>query len=76
MGSTERMETFYNYYGVEKGTEKYNAVVNSNIISTLNASFEVQDVYQADLVAEAEAFLMEEVGLSADEVAALKVKLG
>ena len=70
------METYVNYYGVEKGTEKYNAVVNSNIISTLNASFEVQDVYKADLVAEAEAFLMEEVGLSADEVAALKVKLG
>ena len=70
------METFYNYYGVEKGTEKYDAVVNSNIVPALNTCFKVQDVYQADLVAEEEAYLMEDLGLSADEVAALKVKLG
>ena len=70
------METFYNYYGVEKGTEKYDAVVNSNLVPALNTCFKVQDVYKADLVAEAEAYLMEDLGLSADEVAALKVKLG
>ena len=76
MGSTERMETIYNYYGVEKGTEKYDAVVNSNIVPALNTCFKVQDVYKADLVAEAEAYLMEDLCLSADEVVALKVKLG
>ena len=70
------METYINYYGVEKGSEKYEAVVNSNIIQALNTSFKVKDVYKADLVAEAEAYLMEDLGLSADEVAALKVKLG
>ena len=70
------METFFNYYGVEKGTEKYNAVVNSNIIPTLKTIFGVADIYTADLEAEAEAYLMEDLGLSAKEVAELKVKLG
>lgn len=70
------METFFNYYGVEKGTEKYNAVVNSNIIPTLKTIFGVADIYTADLEAEAEAYFMEDLGLSAKEVAELKMKLG
>ena len=70
------METFFNYYGVEKGTEKYNAVVNSNIIPTLKTIFGVADIYTADLEAEAEAYFMENLGLSAKEVAELKMKLG
>jgi YD repeat-containing protein len=69
------MVTYYNYYGVEKGTEKYNAVVNNNLIKVLNTTFKVDDVYKADLAAEAAAFLMEDAGLTADEVAALKGKL-
>jgi protein tyrosine/serine phosphatase len=70
------METYINYYGVEKGSQKYEAVATSNLIPTLNANFKVNNVYQADLVAEAEEFLMQELGLSADEVTALKQKLG
>ena len=70
------METYVNYYGVEKGTEKYDVVVKNTIIQVLKTNFKVEDVYQADLVAEAEAYLMEDLGLSADEVAALKAKLG
>lgn len=70
------METFFNYYGVEKGTEKYNAVVNSNIIPTLKTIFGVADIYTADLEAEAETYFMEDLGLSAKEVAELKMKLG
>ena len=70
------MTTYYNYYGIEKGTEKYDAVVNTNLIKLLNTTFGVDDVYKANLAAEAEAFLMEDVGLTADEVSALKAKLG
>ena len=70
------MITYYNYYGVEKGSENYDAVLNNNLIKVLNTTFKVDDVYKADLAAEAAAFLMEEAGLSADEVAALKAKLG
>lgn len=70
------MLTYYNYYGVEEGTEKYNAVVNNNLIKVLNTTFKVDNIYNANLAAEAEAFLTEDAGLSADEVATLKAKLG
>lgn len=70
------METYYNYYGVEMGSEKYDLIVNSNIVKILNTTFRVDDVYNADLAAEAEEYLINEAGLTADEVAALKAQLG
>ena len=70
------MLTYYNYYGVEEGSEKYDAIVKNNLIKVLNTTFKVDDVHKADLAEEAAAFLMEDAGLTADEVAALKVKLG
>ena len=42
----------------------------------LNTVFEIDDLYKADLAQEAEAFLAEDAGLTSDEVAALKGKLG
>ena len=70
------MVTYYNYYGVEEGSEKYNAVVSNNLIKALNTTFKIADVYKAELAAEAEAYLIEDAGLTADEVATLKAKLG
>ena len=70
------METYVNYYGVEKGSEKYEAIVKNNIIGALQTNFKMQNAYEADLSAEAEAYMIENLGLSADEVAALKAKLG
>ena len=70
------MVTYYNYYGVEDGGEKYDAIVKNNLIKALNTTYKVDDVYKADLAAEAEAFLTEDAGLTADEVAALKARLG
>ena len=69
------MLTYYNYYGVEEGTEKYDAIVKNNLIKVLNTAFKVDDVYKADLVREAEAFLMEDAALTEDELTALKGKL-
>ena len=69
------MVTYYNYYGVEKGTEKYDVVVKNNLIKSLNEVFKVEDVYKADLAKEAEAYLIEDAGLTADEVTALKGRL-
>ena len=69
------MVTYYNYYGVEKDTEKYNAIVKNNLIKALNTTFKVDDVYKADLAREAADFLIEDAGLTADEVAALTGKL-
>jgi hypothetical protein len=70
------MLTYYNYYGVEKGSKKYDAVLKNNLIKVLNTTFGVEDVYKADLVKEAEEFLIKDACLTADEVAALKAKLG
>ena len=70
------MVTYINYYGLEKGTEKYDAVVNSNIVKALAAAFGVADLYEADLAAEAEAFMLEELNMTQEEVDALKDKLG
>ena len=69
------MLTYYNYYGVVEGSENYDAVLNNNLIKLLNTTFKVEDIYKADLVKEAEAFLMEDAGLTLDEVAALKARL-
>ena len=70
------MLTYYNYYGVVEEGEKYDAIVRNNLIKVLNTTFKVDDVYKADLAAEAAAFLTEDAGLTADEVVALKGKLG
>ena len=70
------MVTYYNYYGVEEGSEKYNAVVNNVLVKALETTFKVDDVSKADLAAEAEAYLIEDAGLTENEVAALKAKLG
>ncbi len=68
------MKTYENYYGVEVDSEKYNAIAESNIIKTLQNAFGVQDLPKADLAAEAADYLAE-IGLSADEIAALKANL-
>lgn len=68
------MVTYYNYYGIEKGTEKYEAIANSNIIKTLKNAFGVEDLAKADLAAEAAEYI-KEIGLSDTEIAALKKNL-
>ena len=69
------MTTYANYYGVEPGTEKYDAIVRSNIAKTLASSFEIEDIADpdVDLAAEAEEYCLE-IGLTTDEIAAIKEK--
>ncbi len=69
------MVTFYNFYGVADGTDQYNAIASSNIVKSLAAAFGVADLYSADLAGEAEDYLTE-IGMTADEIAALKAALG
>ena len=69
------MVTFYNYYGVQPGTEQYDIVANSNICKSLAAAFEIPDIREADLQAEAEAYLLE-IGLTMDEIAQIRTNLG
>jgi len=69
------METYENYYGIKRGTEKYEAVVSSNIVNILCTAFEVEDLYAADMVAECEEFLQAELGMGLAEIELLKEKL-
>ncbi len=69
------MTTYINYYKVELGSEQYNAIAESNIIKSLSRAFGVEDLSAADLQAGAEAYL-KEIGLTDEEIAALKANLG
>ena len=68
------MVTYYNYYGIEPGTEKYEAIANSNIVKSLCSAFGIEDLYTADLAWEAREYILE-LGLSLSELADLKKNL-
>ena len=68
------MVTYYNFYGIDKGSEKYQTIADSNIIKTLKKAFMLDDVYKADLSKVAEDFLIS-LGMSSDEISKLKSNL-
>lgn len=68
------MKTYENYYKVEKGTEKYNAIASSNIEKTLMTAFGVTDLKSADLKSGATSYLLS-LGLTEAEIAALEANL-
>ena len=69
------METYANYYGVEEGTRKYDAIAQSNIIVSLQKAFGVEDLSKADLKKEAAEYI-KSIGLSDAEISTLKANLG
>lgn len=71
------MLTYYNYYGVEPGTEEYERIAGSNIETSLAKAFGIESVRAdgADLQSCAETYL-ERIGMSRDEIDMLKSKLG
>ena len=71
---SDYMETYYNYYGVQPGTEQYEAIVKSNIRSLLSQAFGVEDFFNCDPAAEAREYLLE-IGLQAEEIDNLMAKL-
>ena len=73
--TADYMVTYANYYGVQPGTEQYDAIVRSNIAKSLATAFGVESIYDADLAAEADAYLLE-IGMTREEIDALKAKLG
>ena len=68
------MKTYENYYKVEKGSDKYNAILQSNIVKTLQAAFEITDLSSADLAAAAECYIRS-IGLTESEITELKANL-
>ena len=68
------MVTFYNYYGVEPGTEQYEIVANSNIRKSLCTAFGLASLEGADLRFCAEAYLAG-IGLTQAEINRLRANL-
>lgn len=71
------MVTYYNYFGVEPGTEQYTHILETNIVATLAAAFEIEDIRAdgVDLAAEAAEYLIETLGLTEAEVAQVRANL-
>lgn len=72
---SDYMVTYYNYYGIEPGTDKYTAIANSNIIKSLQNAFGVEDLSKADLALEAVDYI-KSIGLTDAEIAQLVLNLG
>jgi hypothetical protein len=69
------MVTYYNFFGIEPGSDAYEIIANSNIRKILGDIFHVENLSDADLSAYAEACLLD-LGLTADEIAAVRRCLG
>ncbi len=69
------MLTYKNFYGVEPGTKTWEAIADGNIRKFLPKAFELETLDGADLVACAEGYLRK-IGMTEDEISALKTCLG
>ena len=72
------MLSYENYYGVEHDSDRWNRIATSNVIANLLKLTGAEDqtaLAKADLVKAAETYLTDTVGLTADQVTALKTTL-
>ena len=71
------MRTYENYYGLEPGSEQYARIAQRNIEQTMARAFELESfrAQGVDLAECAERYL-EGLGLTAEEIDALKARLG
>ena len=69
------MMTYRNFYNVKAGTDQYRMIADSNIRKSLCAAFGLSSLQGADLQACAETYL-NGIGLSQEEIRALKARLG
>ncbi|MBR2382740.1 MAG: tyrosine-protein phosphatase, partial [Anaerotignum sp.] len=71
------MTTYYNYYGVETESIQYIIIAESNIEKSLASAFDIEDIRGdgVDLAAEAECYMTEKLGLTAEEIASIKANL-
>ena len=64
------MLSFFNYFGVEKGSEKYDIIAQSNILASLRKAFDTDNLEEADLEALAHSYLTG-IGLSPETLETL-----
>ena len=80
MGATQKeiiedyMQSYVNYYGIEPGTEKYDTIIEKNIVPMLCLVAGTDSLEGVDLSAAAEAYLTEN-GMEKDALETLKAKL-
>lgn len=75
--AADYMVTYFNYYGVEPGSERYVAIVQANIEKSLARAYEIEDIYAegVDLAAEAREYMNVRLGLTENEIQDLWEKL-
>lgn len=71
---SDYMVTFYNYFGVEPGSELYEDLVNNNIVSMLRSLLDTKDLEKADLSKLAESYFRS-IGMTDTELADLRANL-
>ncbi len=72
--TADYMVTFFNYYGVQPGTEQYDIIASSNIQKSLAAAFGMESLSSGNLQESCISYL-ESIGLTADEIAGVQAKL-
>ena len=72
--TADYMVTFFNYYGVQPGTEQYDIIASSNIQKSLAAAFGMESLSSGNLQESCVSYL-ESIGLIADEIAGVQAKL-
>ena len=72
--TADYMITFFNYYGVQPGTEQYDIIASSNIQKSLAAAFGMESLSSGNLQESCVSYL-ESIGLTADEIAGVQAKL-
>ena len=72
--TADYMVTFFNYYGVQPGTEQYGIIASSNIQKSLAAAFGMESLSSGNLQESCVSYL-ESIGLTADEIAGVQAKL-
>ena len=71
------MLTYYNFYGIEPGSEQYASIASGNIEAALAEVFGIRSIRDGgtDLSACAKQYLLR-IGLTEDDIASLKKNLG
>ena len=72
--TADYMVTYFNYYGVQPGTEQYEIIAGANIRKTLATAFGIESLDGADLAKAAEEYLLG-IGLTQQEIDALRAAL-
>ena len=72
--TADYMVTYYNYYGVQPGTEQNDVIAARNIQKSLAAAFGMTSIFEGDLQAAAVNYLTA-IGVSAEDIAAAQAHL-